>query len=83
MIYLLIPDKELQKIEEERFNCSDPLISRRLHALYLKSKGCSHQEISQYVGLSLNILTKVVKMYLAGALEDIKKTCYVAPRSAL
>jgi len=83
MIHLLIPEEELQKIEEERFNCPDPLIARRLHALYLKSKGCSHQEISEYVGLSLNILTKVFKMYASGGLEEVKKTHYISPQSAL
>lgn len=83
MIYLLIPEEELQKIEEERFNCTDSLISRRLHALYLKGKGYSHQEISEYVGLSLNILTKVFKMYAAGGLNEVKKTRYVSPQSAL
>jgi len=83
MIHLLIPEEELQKIEEERFNCSDPLISRRLHALYFKSKGYTHQEISECVGLSLNILTKVFKMYASGGLEEVKKTYYVSPQSAL
>ena len=27
MIYLLIPEEEVQKIEEERFDCPDPQIS--------------------------------------------------------
>jgi hypothetical protein len=44
---LLIPEDEAEKIEEDRFRCSDPLISRRLHALYLKSRGYSHQDISE------------------------------------
>lgn len=83
MIHLLIPEEELQKIEKERFNCADPLISRRLHALYFKAKGYPHQEISKYVGLSLNILTKIFKMYATGGLEQIKKTHYVSPQSAL
>ncbi len=76
MIYLLIPEEELQKIEEERFACSDSQISRRLHALYLKGKGYSHQEISEYVGVSLKGLTKIFKKYASGGLEEVKKMYY-------
>ena len=83
MIYLLIPEEEVQKIEEERFNCSDPQISRRLHALYLKSRGYSHQDISGYVGLSLNALTKIFKKYTSGGLEEVRKMHYVPKRSVL
>lgn len=83
MIYLLIPEEEVQKIEEERFICSDPQISRRLHAVYLKSKGYSHQDISEYVGLSLNALTKIFKRYASGGLEEVKKMRYTPRRSVL
>jgi len=83
MIYLLIPEEEIQKIEEERFECPDSLVSRRLHALYLKSKGYSHQEISEYAGLSLNALTKIFKNYSLGGLEEVKKMHYPSKHSAL
>ena len=33
MIYLLIPESEMQRIEEERFSCQNSQVSRRLHAL--------------------------------------------------
>ena len=83
MICLLIPEEEIQKIEEERFSCPDSQISRRLHALYLKSKGCSHQEISEYVGLFLNALTKIFKKYASGGLEEVKKMHYHSKHSVL
>jgi transposase len=83
MIYLLIPEEEVQKIEEERFSCSDPQISRRLHALYFKSRGHSHQDISEHVGLSLNALTSIFKKYASGGLEEVKKMNYVPKRSEL
>lgn len=83
MVHLLISEEELQNIEVERFSCSDPLISRRLHALYFKGKGYSHQEIAKHVGLSANNLTKIFKMYATGGLEGVKRTRYVSPRSIL
>lgn len=42
----------------------------------MKNKGYSHQEISEYVGLSLNALTKVFKKYALGGLEEVKKMHY-------
>jgi transposase len=83
MICLLIPEEEIEKIEEERFSCSDPQISRRLHALFLKSKGYSHQDISEYVGLSSNALTKIFKKYSSGGLQEVKRMRYTPKRSAL
>lgn len=83
MIYLFIPEEEIQIIEKERFKCSDPQISRCLHALYLKSKGYSHQDISKYVGLSLNALTKVFKNYMLGGLPEVKKMYYTGRWSVL
>jgi transposase len=83
MIDLLIPKEELQIIEEERFSCSDSQISRRLHALYLKSQGYPHQEIARYVGLSPNALTATFKKYALGGLEEVKKMRYISKRSSL
>ena len=83
MIYLLIPEDEAQKIEKDRFCCDDPLISRRLHALYLKSRGYSHQDISECVGLSPNALIATFKKYSTGGLEEVKKMHYVPKHSSL
>jgi transposase len=83
MIYLSISEDEAKKIEEERFNCADPIISRRLHALYLKYQGCPHQEISQYVGLSSNALTSVFKKYASSGLEGVKSVKYHPKHSEL
>jgi transposase len=83
MIHLLIPEEELQIIEEERFTCSDSQISRRLHALYLKNHGYSHQDIALYVGLSPNALTATFKKYASGGLEEVKKMRYVSKQSSL
>ncbi len=83
MIRLTIPEEEMQKIEKERFICTDPQISRRLHALFCKGRGYSHQDISQYVGLSLNALTSIFRKYASGGLQEVKTMHYVPKHSAL
>lgn len=76
MIYLTISEEDKQNIAKERFCCADPLICRRLHALHLKGIGKSHQEISDFVGLSLNGLTKIFKKYATQGLLAIKTLNY-------
>ena len=75
MIHLLIPKEEAQKINEERFNYNDPLVSCQLRALYLKHQGCSHQEICQYVGLSPNALTTTLKKFEKYPTASLKQAC--------
>lgn len=62
MIQFTVSEKDKQEINQERFRCSDQHGCRRLHPLYLKSIGKSHQEISEFVGLSLNALTGIFNL---------------------
>jgi len=83
MIQFVITQEDKQVIEKERFICSDKRICRRLHALYLKSRGKSHQEISEFVGLSLNALTGIFKMYATQGLSAVRQLGYKPRRSPL
>ncbi len=83
MIQLTIPKEELQKIEVERFTCTNPQISRRLHALFFKGLGYPHQDIARHVGLALNTLTSIFRKYASGGLEAVKTMDYVPKRSVL
>jgi len=83
MIQLTITEEDKQKIDQERFCCPDPLICRRLHALHLKGLGKSHQEISDFVGLSLNTLTRLFTKYAKEGLSAVRMLNYTHKRSAL
>jgi len=83
MIQLMIPEEDKQEINSERFHCPDPHVCRRLHALYLKGIGKSHQEISDFVGLSLNALTYIFKLYAKGGLSAVRQLGYTPRKSPL
>jgi transposase len=83
MINFTISEEDKQKINQERFCCPDPLICRRLHALHLKGMRKSHQEISDFVGLSLNTLTRLFKKYANEGLSAIRMLNYTHKRSPL
>src|SRR5271156_6781580 len=83
MIQLMIPEEDKQEINSKRFHCPDPHVCRRLHALYLKGIGKSHQEISDFVGLSLNALTYIFKLYAKGGLSAVRQLGYTPRKSPL
>ena len=83
MIQLTISEEDQQKIDSERFRCPDPHVCRRLHALHLKGIGKSHQEISDFVGLSLNSLTGIFKLYVKDGLPAVRQLGYIPRKSPL
>ena len=83
MIQFEITKEDKQAIEKERFMCSDKHVCRRLHALYLKSIGKSYQEISEFVGLSRNALTRIFKIYATQGLSALRQLGYKPRRSLL
>lgn len=83
MIRITITEEDKLIIDEMRFACSDPTLSRRLHALYFKSLDLSHEKICQYVGIGCNTLTRILKKYAEGGLDNVMKMNYVPRRSPL
>ncbi len=83
MIQLTISEEDKQQIDQERFCCPDPLVCRRLHALHLKGLNKSHQEISNFVGLSLNTLTRLFTAYAKKGLSAVRVLNYTHRRSPL
>jgi hypothetical protein len=83
MIQLTISEEDKHKIDQERFCCPDPLVCRRLHALHLKGLGKSHQDISGFVGLSLNRLTRLFTAYGKKGLSAVRVLNYTHKRSPL
>lgn len=83
MIRITITQQEKMILEEERFTCGDPILSRRLHALYLKSLNVSHGTICEYAGITPNTLTSILKKYANGGLAEVKQLNYVPKQSPL
>lgn len=83
MIRVTIAEEDKLVIDELRFTCNDPILSRRLHALYLKSFDLSHENICKYVGIGCNTLTRILKKYSEGGLENVLRLNYVPRRSPL
>jgi transposase len=83
MLQFTISEEDKKAIDKERFQCTDRTLCRRLHALYLKSIGKSHKEISEFVGLSPNALTGIFKIYAKHGLSAVRQLAYVPRKSPL
>ena len=51
--------------------------------LWLKSQGLSHQRIAKLAGVCGNAVTKYLKMYRQGGLDEVKRVNFYQPKSEL
>jgi transposase len=80
---LTFTQKEIQKLHNQRFNHPDPKIQKRLEALYLKSKGMTHEQICSLIQVSSSTLTRWVGIYRAGGYNALIHTEYGNRKSQL
>ncbi len=76
MLTLELSETEIQEINYGRYNYPCPIVQKRLHVLYVKSKGYGHQLIADIFNIHINTVTNYIKMYQSGGLEEIKQVNY-------
>ncbi len=57
MLTLNFRKAEIQEPNYERFHYSSPIVQKRMHVLYLKSVGCSPQDIAIFMDVHSNSVT--------------------------
>lgn len=72
---IFTPD-EIERLFEERFVHPHPLVQKRLEALYLKSQGMEHKDISRLLRISRASISNWLKAYKAGGIEAVKTLRY-------
>ena len=83
MVHIEFSANEITALERERWLHPDPHVQRRLHALYYKAQGYSHQEILRLVQVSAKTLRSYLRLYQAGGIAALKSIQYAQPISAL
>ena len=75
---------ETDQLNYERFNYPDPVVAKRLHAVYLKGKfSKSDSEIGRIVDVSRNTVSRWLDMYESGGFEALCQLGYGSNRSEL
>jgi transposase len=83
MIKVKFSDQDLKTIEHERFHHPVPRVQRRMEVLWLKSQGLPHKQIAKLAGVCDNALTKYLRLYRQGGLDEIRKVNFYRPKSEL
>jgi transposase len=83
MIKIRFADQDLEIIKAERFSHPIPLVQRRMEVLWLKSQGLPHGQIAKLAGVSINALTKYLRLYSEGGLDEVRKVNFYRRKSDL
>jgi transposase len=83
MIKLAFTEAEQQRLNYERYHHPHPRVQRKLEALWLKSQGVAHGEISRLTGISSTTLTSYLRAYQEGGIEALKTVRFYRPQSEL
>jgi len=83
MIKLEFTEAEKQSLHYERYHHPHPRVQRKMEALWLKSQGVAHREISRLTGISSTTLTSYLRAYQAGGIEALKTIRFYRPQSDL
>jgi len=83
MIKLEFTEAEKRTLNYERYHHPHPRVQRKLEAVWLKSQGVAHGEISRLTGISGTTLTSYLRAYQQGGIEALKMVRFYRPQSEL
>ncbi|BBO90986.1 hypothetical protein DSCOOX_52790 [Desulfosarcina ovata subsp. ovata] len=83
MIKVEFSEQDLKTIEYERFHHPIPRVQRRMEVLWLKSQGLPHKQIAKISGACDNAVTKYLRLYRQGGLDEVRKVNFYRPESDL
>lgn len=83
MIKLEFTEAEQQHLHYERYHHPHPRVQRKMEALWLKSQGVAHGEISRLTGIRSTTLTSYLRASQEGGIEALKTVRFYRPPSEL
>lgn len=83
MITVKFSEQDLKDIDYERFHHPISRVQRRMEVLWLKSQGLPHKQIAKIAGVCDNAVTKYLRLYRQGGLDEVKKVNFYRPQSEL
>lgn len=83
MLTIEFTEAEKQALNYERLHHPHPRVKRKMEALWLKSQGLSHKEITKLLGISPNTLRSYLRAYQSGGREKLEQINFYRPKSEL
>lgn len=83
MLRIDFTQEDVDKLHYERYHHPHPLVQKKMEVLYLKSQEVKHNSICSLCKISKTTLTKYIKQYQLGGVEELKKLDYKGQPSEL
>ena len=76
MILIDLTPEEIEALHYERYHHPHPKVQRKMEALWLKSQGLPHKQITRLTGISPNTFRAYLRQYQTGGLSALKQLNY-------
>ncbi|WP_373543402.1 IS630 family transposase [Chamaesiphon sp.] len=83
MLKINFVEEDIKKLHYERYHHPHPLVQKKMEAIYLKSQGVTHKDICRLCQISKTTLTKYIRQYQTGRVEELTKIEYKGQTSKL
>ncbi len=83
MLRLMVTEKEIEELHDQRYHHPHPRVQMKLEAMLLKAKGLPHHQIASCVGVCENTVRSYLKQYQTGGIEALKRLQFHHPTSEL
>ena len=83
MLRIDFTQEDVDKLHHERYHHPHPLVQKKMEVLYLKTQLIKHKDICSLSKISKTTLTKYIKQYQLGGVEELKKLDYKGQPSEL
>jgi len=83
MLRIDFTQEAIEKLHYERYHHPHPLVQKKMEVLYLKSQGIRHKDICRLCQITKTTLTKYIRQYQLGRIEELKKLSYKGQPSEL
>jgi transposase len=83
MIEIEFSAETIKTLDYERYNYPDPRVQRKLQVVWLKSQKLPNRQIGHLAGVTPNTVTKYLREYQQGGIEQLKIIGVPQPKSLL
>lgn len=82
-VKICLNEKEQEEIKNAEKQINNKALLKRLQCLKLKAKGWKHEEIAEFLDISINSITNWLKAYRTGGINEILQWGYKGKVSVL
>ena len=83
MLRINFAEEDIKKLHYQRYHHPHPLVQKKMEAIYLKSQEVTHKDICKLCQISKTTLTKYIRQYQLGGVEELQRIEYKGQSSEL